>query len=374
MRRKILTLTLICIFFLQLSVLGFNSVDIPNSHFGVVKKANDFQSKKLTEYKNLENVFSNKESKAIFFTGDVMLARNLENLMDKMGGGYPFLGLAFKDIAANSYVFGNFEGSIPQNHILTKTNELRFSVNSKYLTSLEKNGFTHLSLANNHSSDFGNNGLKNTKKELTKNGLITFGNPDILNSDSVSFIEVNGFRIAVIGIHTLYKEPTDEDIRNIFAYTNQKSDFQIVYVHWGEEYKPKSSKRQRDFAEKFINNGADLIIGHHPHVVQEIGSINGVPIFYSLGNYIFDQYFSDDVQKGLVLQLNFTNRLAIKLIPVTSSMTRSQPHKMSELESPFFLTELAAKSSPFLAESITKGRVELDLNLATSSELAMISK
>jgi poly-gamma-glutamate synthesis protein (capsule biosynthesis protein) len=75
----------------------------------------------------------------------------------------------------------------------------------------------------------------------------------------------------------------------------------VVYAHWGEEYETIANQGMRDTAELFIENGADLILGSHPHVVQNIDEYKGIKIYYSLGNFVMDQYFDEDVRKGLLV-------------------------------------------------------------------------
>ena len=77
------------------------------------------------------------------------------------------------------------------------------------------------------------------------------------------------------------------------------TDFIIANVHWGVEYTHYFNDHQQDIAHQLIDSGVDMIIGHHPHVVQGMEVYNSKPIFYSLGNFIFDQYFSKETQEGL---------------------------------------------------------------------------
>ncbi|NTU99490.1 CapA family protein, partial [Candidatus Falkowbacteria bacterium] len=83
----------------------------------------------------------------------------------------------------------------------------------------------------------------------------------------------------------------------------KQADFVVVNIHWGVEYKHDFSKKQQTVGHALIDAGADAIIGHHPHVTQGIEVYNNKPIFYSLGNFIFDQYFSKDTQEGFAVGL-----------------------------------------------------------------------
>ena len=133
----------------------------------------------------------------------------------------------------------------------------------------------------------------------------------------------------------------------------------IVLIHWGTEYSLKSSPAQQSLAHQLIDAGADLIIGHHPHVVQDIEQYNDKLIFYSLGNFIFDQYFSNEVQQGLLVGLEFQDKqLVFDLLPIQSKL--SQPFLMEGNIRETFLKRLAGRSSPSLSTDIELGRIYID--------------
>jgi len=91
--------------------------------------------------------------------------------------------------------------------------------------------------------------------------------------------------------------------------TEKLADLIIVYPHWGTEYLTSHpDKRQTDLAHQFIDSGADIIIGSHPHVIQPIEIYKEKPIFYSLGNFVFDQYFSKETMQGLMLKLDIVKK------------------------------------------------------------------
>jgi poly-gamma-glutamate synthesis protein (capsule biosynthesis protein) len=117
-----------------------------------------------------------------------------------------------------------------------------------------------------------------------------------------------------------------------------ESHEQIAYIHWGKEYDSVHSKEQEVLAHFLIDNGVDAVIGHHPHVVQDIEVYKGKPIFYSLGNFIFDQYFSDEVQEGLAVRVDTSKDiLRYTLIPFESKSIKSQPKLLSLLDKDTYL-------------------------------------
>ncbi|OGG89072.1 hypothetical protein A2592_02230 [Candidatus Kaiserbacteria bacterium RIFOXYD1_FULL_42_15] len=304
---------------------------------------------------------------AIGFWGDVMLARNVELLSDIHGTNYSFTKIT-NQFLANNYNIINFEGTISNKHSRTLSNTMSFSVTDKLVPELASVNITHASLANNHALDFGPIALKNTTQKLLASNIIAFGNPNEINNDSVVYIDLGSYRLSVLALHTLYSTPLDEDLIKIFKKLNETSDIQFVYIHWGEEYKSAHTEKQFALAQKLIVLGADAIIGHHPHVVEDIGLIDGVPVFYSLGNTIFDQYFSLAVQSGY--SVNFFIRqqnLEFTLFPFTSIDNHSQPRPMKKGEQDRFLEELASKSNLSLRENIKQAKLIFPFELASSS-------
>ncbi len=310
------------------------------------------------------------EYDSITFVGDVLLARNVEHLMNKHGGSYPFDGLDLTQFSQDSAVVGNFEAAIPEKHVWTPVGQIDFSVPSTSISYLADAGFTHVSLGNNHSFDFEESGFINTTRVLSSE-LEVFGLPNDVSERSVTIVDIDDQQVALLGIHGLV-DHSDAELRQLFRYANRESDLQVVYVHWGEEYALRQNSNQRSVATKYIEYGADLIIGHHPHVVQGIEVIEGVPVFYSLGNYIFDQYFSKDVQEGLVVLLDLDDAAGIHIIPVESKNPMSQPRFMDQDDHSNFLTTLAAKSDDVLAESIKTGYIPFGTIVASSTKMAMI--
>jgi hypothetical protein len=169
--------------------------------------------------------------------------------------------------------------------------------------------------------------------------------------------EVNGHDLVFIGLHDTFLNDLDRGaaLTLVRDYKEQKK-FVMVSIHWGAEYKLVSNSTQQDFARDLVNYGADVVIGHHPHVVQEIEEYNGSLIFYSLGNFIFDQYFSKDTQQGLALEMTIEkNKLGFELIPV--DIIRSQPIVMEDDKE--FLLELADRSSESIKLDILNKQIEL---------------
>jgi poly-gamma-glutamate synthesis protein (capsule biosynthesis protein) len=236
---------------------------------------------------------------------------------------------------------------------------MRFSVPASLLPVLSAGGVTHVSLANNHALDFGEEGYHHTRDELETLGLGVVGHPTRIDDDSVAYIEVGGKVIAVLGVNATYGGVSD-DWTDVLETSSMQSDVQIVYIHWGEEYQPWHSESQEELARLFVDTGADIVIGHHPHVVQDIESYKNGLIFYSLGNFIFDQYWNDDVSEGLMLELVLGGKDPhVSLLPVESKTERVRPRLMSVDERTAFLEGLSKRSSAMLAEDIMRGAIPL---------------
>ncbi len=303
-----------------------------------------------------EEVLDVEGNRAIVFVGDVLLARKVERYMERFSHEYPFMRL--DPFRSDEYVVANFESSIPSVHVPTPFYSLNFSTKSEYAKALRTQGFTHVSLANNHSYDTGHSGFMSTTDVLTASGLTSFGVPGKLTASSTAYVTLGTSTVALIGLETLSSVPTDEELKNFLGEVDAQSDLMIVYIHWGNEYALRHSKSQEVFAEKLVSLGVDAIVGHHPHVVQDIALIDGVPVFYSLGNFVFDQYFSPEVQQGLQLTFEVSHDvLSYSLTPVTSIDMQSSPRPMTASEKKSFLTTLANRSDIELRDMITDGKI-----------------
>lgn len=293
----------------------------------------------------------------IMAVGDIMLGRYVETLMNRHGVEYPFSFWNEFNLDQD-VILGNLEGPITANHVHTPDFTTSFSFQPRVADLLSSMGFTHLNLANNHTFDRGASAFYETMDFLTEAGITSIGHPRNVDLDYVIQENINGTDIVWIGINEAVS--SFFDLEEAIATVSEFQDSLVVItIHWGNEYQLSSNNRQKEIAHALIDNGADLIIGHHPHVVQEIEIYNDKLIFYSLGNFIFDQYFSQDTQEGLVLYINFmTDQLEIELIPIESDMSRPRPmlHESSEM----FLHGLAERSSIKLKEQIMNGEITLN--------------
>lgn len=293
----------------------------------------------------------------VAFVGDIMLARHVERYLDKYGDDYVYSRLPV--MGTSTILVGNFEAAIPKEHAHTPDETFSFSVDSAYIPALADYGFSYMSLANNHSYDKGVEDFVRTQEVLASSSIESFGEPRNLATSSISYVQLENHILALIGIYTDGVIHSEDELSSLFEYAEQASDIQVAYVHWGTEYQSLHSIDQELLAHVLINVGADVIIGHHPHVVQDIEIYAGVPIFYSLGNFIFDQYFDPEVQQGLWVEIRPNDSgIEYLLQGITSIGSQSVPRFMSEYENATFLESLAEKSSDSLQEMIRTGVIQ----------------
>lgn len=346
------------IFFLSFAFsMGFNFFD--TAIFSSITPATQYGSL----YKAKTLLTDRDADKGIIFGGDVMLARDVESKMLSLGVEYPFLQL--KNIFSGQSVFANFEAPISKNHISTPNGSMNFSVDNLFLEAVKEAGFTHFSLANNHTLDKGEAGLTNTISELSKAGLIPVGRPDEISSSSVSFIQIGQKTAAVIAFDDIDYRVSFEKLLPILDFAKNESDLQIAFMHWGDEYVLRHSPHQEVLAHNLVDLGVDIVIGAHPHVVEDIEMYNHSLIFYSLGNLIFDQYFSPDVMEGLLLKLSeVDDDFQVDLVPLESQTAHASPREMNDEEASVFLQKIADRSSSSLQSEIKKGSILLPFALS----------
>lgn len=278
----------------------------------------------------------------MLFLGDIMLGRYVETLSTN-NHNYPFEKIDKNIFDNKDIVYCNFEGPITDPHYHTKDGSTVFSLPEYSVDILKQNNVNLVSLSNNHLQDHGRNGYLNTKKILSENNFDFFGS--YFNEENL-FIKknINGKDIIFFGVNmintpyesNLNKERTETLNELKLVREDNPNAFIIVFPHWGNEYKIRSNKIQQNLAHDLVDVGADLIIGDHPHVIQENEIYNGKIIFYSLGNFIFDQYFSVETQESIAveLKLNYNNKddfdpkVSVNVIPLKS--IKSQPQLIEE--------------------------------------------
>lgn len=237
----------------------------------------------------------------ILFTGDILLARNVQVEMEqKKISPWAHMGNLFHDA---NLVIGNFEGAVGDGiaDTMSPSTSPVFNVQGKYIKFLSEAGFTALSVENNHSFDMGDSGKINTIGALLSNGLTPLN-----YNNSPRFFHVNGITVAVIAVNLVpgrnmqHQQIPSVEILQKLRLAKSLSNMVVVFIHWGSELLEWPSHDQRQCAEFLVSHGADLIIGCHPHVIQAPEMVLGKPVFFSLGNHLFDQKY-EDTKEGLMV-------------------------------------------------------------------------
>jgi poly-gamma-glutamate synthesis protein (capsule biosynthesis protein) len=237
--------------------------------------------------------------------GDVMLDRGVKNRIDDDGRDYIFKKTAgfirLKDIS-----FCNLECPVSTRG-KRKSGGYAFRADPKNLNIIKKCGFKVVSVANNHMMDYGGDSLSDTFKYLQDND-ITYAGAGQNREEARSYVikEANGVKVAFIAelnMPTVVEEvpedatlPQPSQKRSLADLTAEiqkaklAADIVVVSFHWGVEYTHNPQAYQKRLARACIDAGADMVLGHHPHVMQGIEIYKGKIILYSMGNLVFDQF------------------------------------------------------------------------------------
>lgn len=260
------------------------------------------------------------ESVSVLFLGDMMFDRGVRVKAGSVGYGAIF-GLATTTIENHDLTIANLEGPITsfKSKLINESGKaisgFQFTFDNKVAPALKNVGIDIVSLANNHTDNFGQEGLDQTRKILSENDVMYFGGPTNNPEYMATTTCVNDICIGVIGWHEFaYKN--DEFVLSKIKEIRPMVDYLVVYPHWGDEYVLSPNKKQIQLAHSWIDAGADVIVGHHPHVVQSVEMYKDKYIFYSLGNFIFDQYFSFNTTHGIGVSAEvYKDRVEYKILP-----------------------------------------------------------
>ena len=264
------------------------------------------------------------------FVGDIMLDRGVKYSVNKnFGGDYAELFTKVKtQLQSYDLLFGNLEGPVSD-----KGNDggniYSFRFEPKIIPVLKDAGFDIVSVANNHIFNWGREAFEDTLSRLSADGLNYVGG-GISGSEAYQekVVNVSGVKIAFIAFSEFRDGAVtststksgiaiigEDEIKNSVSRARSEADLVLVSFHFGEEYQNQPNDFQQKYAELAMDSGADLVIGSHPHVVQAVGRYKNAYITYSLGNFIFDQYFSEETMHGglLEVEVNSSSKLIEKV-------------------------------------------------------------
>ena len=258
--------------------------------------------------------------------GDMMFDRAIKEEMTKGEDPFEYIkGVEGNFLRGVDVTVGNLEGVISDAEDCQEEKEVVMQFDSSAAGLLEKYNFSAMNLANNHSNDCFEQGLLDTEKILSEKSIDVIGSE---LSDGYIVKDVGTKSIAIVGVNEVSRFEDDfHETLDLIETLSKEHDSMVVHVHWGYEYDTKASSLQKEVAYQLVDAGAEVIIGHHPHVIQEVEQYNGSTIFYSLGNFIFDQthasttvgfgvglVHSEGVQNGVVFPYTVEG-LKPKLMP-----------------------------------------------------------
>lgn len=240
----------------------------------------------------------------VSLVGDVAFVNPIERNSRTKGYDYAwkYLGTIFQE---DDFTLLNLETSITKSEEKWPEKEFNFRSDPKHAEEMKRQSVEAVSLANNHTLDFGRKGFADTLYHLKKSGILyAGGGADLSEAIRPILFEKNGTKIGILsfsrvvpsgkwyagknrsGIVGAYDSQLEQAIRAVKEW-DSKTDVLMVALHWGKMHVEQPGVSEERAARRLIDAGADVIIGHHPHVLQGIEIYKNRPIFYSLGNFIF---------------------------------------------------------------------------------------
>jgi len=253
----------------------------------------------------------------------------------------------------------NLEGPAPVKSSY-HTSGMLFTFNQAYLSGLKNAGIDVVSLANNHVGNAGRQGMRETTAALDKIGIAHAGlGANDTAARAPAMFTIQGVRVAFLAYDAIApsywagpnlegsaKMATDQTLSDIKAAKAAGAQVVIVYPHWGTEYHTTPTSSERTWAHKMIDAGADVIIGNHVHYVAAMEVYKGKPIWYALGNFVFDQNWSEQTEEGLVLELSFNGGKLVQawMHPILD-LANCQPNLLDAASGKVVLNQLYTASA-----------------------------
>jgi hypothetical protein len=252
---------------------------------------------------------------SLVIVGDVMLADGLGKVVAR---GVDPLGPFAASFAAADVRVANLECVIARGGTAEAGKPFTFRAHPRTVAVLKRH-LDAVSVANNHSGDFGPDAFAEMLGLLDRAGIGVFGGGrNLAEAHAPLIVERKGLRIALLGYNEFFPRSFEADtdrpgvawsedeqvLQDIAdARSVHRADLVIPFMHWGIEHEPLADARQRTLARRMIDAGADAVIGSHPHVTQDTEIYRGKPIVYSLGNFVFDGFSDEDNNTGWLLRL-----------------------------------------------------------------------
>lgn len=260
-----------------------------------------------------------KKPISLTFTGDVILARSVNFLTVKNNDfTWAFKNIA-EDLKNSDLTIINLESPLIKNCPLTNEG-FKFCGDERHVQGLVFAGVDVVGLANNHAGNYDESGINETITNLEKNNILVSG----ANTRKIAYKEVNGTKFAFLSLNTIgYIESglvwgSEETLKNLIIEAKQNADVVIVQLHWGVEYVEDPTDSQQKLGRLAIESGADMVVGNHPHWIQKYEIYQDKYILYALGNFVFDQEWSQKTKEGVIAKVEvIDNKISnLKFIPI----------------------------------------------------------
>jgi poly-gamma-glutamate capsule biosynthesis protein CapA/YwtB (metallophosphatase superfamily) len=282
----------------------------------------------------------------LIFVGDLMLDGEAGRTVAAGGDPLALVDAALRDA---DYAVGNLECPIATVGQPVANKLYTFRAHPRVLRVLQGR-LDAVSVANNHSGDYGREAFSETLLHLRSAGIAAFGGgSNLRQAHAPLWIERNGLQIAVLGYNDFLPRsfeagPTwpgiawsedDEVVSDIRSARLAGADVVIPFMHWGWEGEPAPSQRQRSLARLMIDAGADAVVGSHPHLTQGATLYRGRPIVWSLGNFVFDGFESAQENTGWLLRLTLDSKGVVAWRTMSTHMDDAgTPRPMPRQKSP----------------------------------------
>jgi D-alanyl-D-alanine carboxypeptidase len=254
------------------------------------------------------------------FAGDIMLDRGVKaSVVKNFNNDYSALFAKLDILRKSDIAFANLEGTVSDQGKDQK-NLYSFRMDPSVIPALKGAGLSILSVANNHVGDWGLPAYADTLARLKDNEILyTGGGKKKTEAKTPVIIEKYGMKIGFLGFSDVGPKwmeagaektgillASDPDFDTIIQNASKQVDYLVVSFHFGEEYQTTHNARQEYLAHQAVDDGAKIVIGHHPHVIEDTEIYKNSLIAYSLGNFIFDQSFSKATMQGLLLEIKLS--------------------------------------------------------------------
>ena len=290
----------------------------------------------------LFNILKNGQANVtISLVGDILLSRGVEEAIKENSIENLFEGVQ-KKLNHSEIVLGNLECALTESGVpALKVETLLFKTDPIHAKALCNAGFSILNLANNHSMDYGSEGISSTISALDECGIASLGaGADKTQANQPVFIKKEGIVFGFLGFsdfpadgYFTFSDRADvtfvdrKTLANRVHSAKEECNFLIVSFHWGEEFAPDCDDMQKELAHLAADSGADLIVGHHPHVLQGVEKYGDSYIFYSLGNFVFDKLEPAGTDETVICDVIFDSDgvQSIAFIPMEIVDCKPQP-------------------------------------------------